>query len=74
MVISQTPAFASPQPPENHSNDVIPAQAGIYFVRNVDPRWRVGNKKDFHVLEWAEGPWKLPRSTVAASLLRQMAM
>jgi hypothetical protein len=31
----------------NHSNDVIPAQAGIHFVRNVDPRFRGGDVVTF---------------------------
>jgi hypothetical protein len=43
---------------ENHPNHVIPAKAGIHFVRNVDPRLRGGDEKDFHFLGRAKGPWK----------------
>jgi hypothetical protein len=45
--------------PENHPNHVIPAKAGIHFVRNVDPRLRGGDEKGFHFLGWAKGPCKL---------------
>jgi len=49
--------------PENRTDDVIPAKAGIQFFRTWTPACAGVTTLIFHSLGWATGPWKLRRKS-----------